>query len=196
VIDPVKTPPPIPEKLPEKSPEIATARLVETEHLPAIAGKPRGELPDLAQLQSLFMTDEDLTLDRVIDLCSELPGISACILAHGDGVISSAKVPDHIDIVSLSAHAVEMLRNMRSSSAKMGLGSIPAVTIHSEKGLISFFHHDQLCLLVMHKDRGFIPGVREKLSATLAGLASAPLPRGLPTAGTPEGGVAGSGPMA
>jgi hypothetical protein len=48
---------------------------------------------------------------------------------------------------------------------------VPAVTIHAEKGPITFFHQDDLCLLVMHKDRGFVPGVREKLQKVVEHLA-------------------------
>jgi len=65
---------------------------------------------------------------------------------------------------------------MRASSAKMGIGAVPAVTVHSEKGPITFFHQDDICLLVLHKDRGFIPGVREKLQGVVDELAKAKLP--------------------
>jgi hypothetical protein len=65
---------------------------------------------------------------------------------------------------------------MRSSSAKMGIGAVPAVTVHSEKGPITFFHEDDLCLLVLHKDRGFVPGVREKLQQVVSELSQARLP--------------------
>ena len=44
------------------------------------------------------------------------------------------------------------------------------MTIHAE-GPITFFHQDNLCLLVMHKDRGFVPGVREKLQKVVEHLA-------------------------
>ncbi len=77
---------------------------------------------------------------------------------HSASVIASHNVPDSIDLVSLSAHALEMLRAMRESSAKMGIGAVPAVTIHSEKGPITFFHQEDLCLLVLHKDVDSSPG--------------------------------------
>jgi predicted regulator of Ras-like GTPase activity (Roadblock/LC7/MglB family) len=70
----------------------------------------------------------------------------------------------------MSAHASDMLRAMRQSSARMGIGAVPAVTLHTEKGVISFFHRDDLTMLVFHRDRAFIPGVREKMSAVLGEL--------------------------
>ncbi len=131
-------------------------------------------------LQALFLTEELLTVERVIELCGGLPGVKSCVLSHGSAVIASHNVPDTIDLVSLSAHAVEMLHAMRESAAKMGVGAVPAVTIHSEKGPITFFHQDDICLLVLHKDRGFVPGVREKLQGVMDCLAEARLPRPLP----------------
>jgi predicted regulator of Ras-like GTPase activity (Roadblock/LC7/MglB family) len=143
--------------------------LIEAErsHLPS----GRIEIVDQDALQAVFMTEEMLSIDRVVELCGALPGIKSCILAHGAAVLSSHNVPESIDLVSLSAHALEMLAAMRQSAARMGIGAVPAVTIHAEKGPITFFHQDDLCLLVMHKDRGFVPGVREKLQKVVEHLA-------------------------
>ena len=151
------------------APARAEAVLVEAERLP----EPKGtvEIVDHDALQAVFMTEEMLSIDRVVELCGGLPGIKSCVLAHGAAVIASHKVPESIDLVSLSAHALEMLSAMRQSAARMGVGAVPAVTIHAEKGPITFFHQDDLCLLVMHKDRGFVPGVREKLQKVVEHLA-------------------------
>jgi len=136
-----------------------------------------GGLANQDDLQAIFLTEETLTPERIIELCGGFPGINSCVLTRGGGVIASHNVPDSIDPVSLSAHALEMIRAMRESSAKMGVGAIPAVTIHSEKGPITFFHEDDLCFLVLHKDRGFVPGVREKLQQVVHHLAQARLPK-------------------
>lgn len=139
--------------------------------------KETGGLVNQDDLQAIFLTEETLTPERIIELCGGFPGINSCVLTSGGGVIASHNVPDSIDPVSLSAHALEMIRAMRESSAKMGVGAIPAVTIHSEKGPITFFHEDDLCFLVLHKDRGFVPGVREKLQQVVHHLAQARLPK-------------------
>jgi predicted regulator of Ras-like GTPase activity (Roadblock/LC7/MglB family) len=151
------------------------AILVETEHLPRSESKHSTEIPDQDALQALFMTEEFLSVDRVVELCGGLPGIKSCVLAHGSAVLASHNVPESIDLVSLSAHALDMLAAMRQSAARMGIGAVPAVTIHSEKGPITFFQHDDLCLLVLHKDRGFVPGVREKLQQVVEHLSEANL---------------------
>ncbi|GAT34719.1 hypothetical protein TSACC_23152 [Terrimicrobium sacchariphilum] len=172
--EPMKPESPIPQPLAKASPAV----LVETEHLPK---KGPDAVGNQDEIQSIFLTEEYLSVDRIVQLCGALPGINSCVLSHGASVIASHNVPDSIDLVSLSAHALEMLRAMRESSAKMGIGAVPAVTIHSEKGPITFFHQEDLCLLVLHKDRGFIPGVREKLQLVIEALGKANLPKPLPS---------------
>jgi hypothetical protein len=66
-----------------------------------------------------------------------------------------------------------MLAQIRESSAGMGLGAVPAVTLHAEQGALSFLHNGELCLLVLHADRGFIPGVRERLQEMMGHLSEA-----------------------
>lgn len=133
------------------------------------------EIPDQEPLQGLFLTEEILTVPRVIELCGGLPGINSCVLTHGTVVVASHNVPAGVDLVSMSAHASDMLQAMRASSARMGVGSVPAVTLHTEKGVISFFNRDDLTMLVFHRDRGFVPGVREKMASVLGELSKARL---------------------
>ena len=153
----------------DSAPQVREAVLVEAER--SQAPSRRVEIVDQDALQAVFMTEEMLSVYRVVELCGALPGIKSCVLAHGAAVLASYNVPESIDLVSLSAHALEMLAAMRQSAAQMGIGAVPAVTIHAEKGPITFFHQDDLCLLVMHKDRGFVPGVREKLQKVVEHLA-------------------------
>ena len=148
-------------------------RMLRTEHFPSESQNQ--EIVEQEPLQALFLTEESMTVSRVIELCGGLPGINSCVLAHGSIVVASHNVPDGVDLVSMSAHAADMLKAMRDSSARMGVGTVPAVTLHTEKGVISFFNRDDLTMLVFHKDRGFVPGVREKMAAVLGELTKARL---------------------
>lgn len=178
-LPPEPEPAPAPEPMAETLPE---AVFVETEHLPRAGQEPPPEIPEQDSLQAAFMTEEYLSVERVVELCGGLPGIKSVVLSRGAGVVASHHVPETFDLVSLSAHALEMLGAMRASAAKMGVGAVPAVTIHSDKGPITFFQQEDLCLLVLHKDRGFVPGVREKLQRVIEELSRAnlPLPVGRP----------------
>jgi predicted regulator of Ras-like GTPase activity (Roadblock/LC7/MglB family) len=178
VSEPVPEPPPQPvaEIVPEPTlppPMDTPVRMLRTEHFPS---EPQNqEIVEQEPLQALFLTEETMTVSRVIELCGGLPGINSCVLAHGSVVVASHNVPASVDLVSMSAHASEMLQAMRDSSARMGVGTVPAVTLHTEKGVISFFNREDLTMLVFHKDRGFVPGVREKMAAVLGELTKARL---------------------
>ncbi len=134
---------------------------------------PHDLIADPSSLQSIFMTEEKLSLERIIAMAGQLPGLRACVLAHGDQVVCASNTPSGIDLRTLSSQAMTMLTEIRNSSAKMGLGTVPAVTLHADQGVISFLHQGELCLLVMHADRGFIPGVRERLQEMLFHLSTA-----------------------
>ena len=153
---------------PEESAIVPSTIHLEPTLVPRIAGS--DEVAEQENLQALFLTEEKLNIQRVVQLCGELPGIKSCLLTHDNMVVSSHNVPDGVDIVSLSGNASAMLGAMRSASAGMGLGTIPALTLHSDKGPLTIFHQDNLSLFVFHGDRGFIPGVREKMTAALHGL--------------------------
>ncbi len=116
-------------------------------------------------------------MERVMALAGQLPGLRACVLAHGDQVVCASNTPAEIDLRSLSGQAMTMLSQIRDSSARMGLGAVPAITLHAEHGILSFLHQGELCLLVLHSDRGFVPGVRERLQEMLGHLS---LARALP----------------
>ena len=133
------------------------------------------DLPDQDNLQSLFLTDEKLTVRRVVELCGDLPGIRSCVLTREDSVIASHNVPENLDLVAMSSTASKMLAAMQESSSQLGIGAIPALTLHTERGPLSIIQNNSLTMLVTHADRGFIPGVREKLTAALSELSHAPL---------------------
>ena len=176
VTEPLAAAEPVPQIEPEPvaPPQPAVpVRILRTEHFPR---EEQGqEIVEQEPLQALFLTEETMTVGRVIELCGGLPGVNSCVLAHGSVVVASHNVPDGVDLVSMSANAADMLKAMRASSARMGVGTVPAVTLHTEKGVISFFNREDLTMLVFHRDRGFVPGVREKMAAVLGELAKARL---------------------
>ena len=140
-----------------------------------------GDLPDQHALQSLFLTEETLTVRRVVELCGELPGIRSCVVTHGEMVVSAHNLPEGFDPVSLSATATRMLEAMGDSASQLGIGEVPALTLHTASGPLSVVRQGALSMLVVHDNRGFIPGVREKITAALFEMARAPLALPRPT---------------
>lgn len=123
-----------------------------------------------SKLQEVFMVEDALTVQRLVDLSSELPGIQGCVLSRGTVSVSSPGVPPGLDIRALSSGAVDLLQKMGASS---GLKLTPALTLYSDAGPLSFLQHGDLHLLVVHRQRGFLPGVREKLETVLHTISGA-----------------------
>lgn len=152
-----------------------TVKPVEAVPMPAEA-LAHEEIPDQRALQALFLTDESLSTERVMELCGQLPGIQSCVLATENQIIAASQsLPEGLDVAALSAKASAMLRAMQDASGEMGIGDIPAITLHTARGPLSLFQKDHLAMLVFHGDRGFIPGVREKISAVMQELTQVPL---------------------
>jgi len=135
------------------------------------------EIPDQDAMQAVFLTEEPLTIERVVALCGEFPGVESCILVKDGAVVTSIGVPDGFDLKVLSEHATEMVAGVSESIGKMGLGETPAFTLHTDRGVISLFPHDELLLMVKHRDRSFVPGVKVKLASIIRQLSDANLPR-------------------
>lgn len=178
------------EKVPEASlgdtPPVESSKALTVERLWKL--DPQDRLADPSALQALFMTEEKLTLESVISKAGQLPGLKACVLAHGDQVLCTSNATAGVDLRTLSGQAMTMLGQIRETSASMGLGAVPAVTLHAEQGALSFLHNGELCLLVLHADRGFVPGVRERLQQMLVHLAEAkPTLPSSPTGSQSEG---------
>ena len=155
--------PPAPELFPELAPVTMTAAPGAVAALPEMATLPPEALASQAALQALFMTEETLTVQGVVSRAATLPGLRACVLARGDMVLCTSDSPAGSELRTLSGQAMTLLTGIRASSVGMGLGTVPAVTLHADGGALSILQEGDLCLLVMHSGRGFLPGVRERL---------------------------------
>ena len=152
-----------PELFPELAPATMTAAAGAVSALPAMPTLPPEALASQAALQALFMTEESLTVQGVVSRAAALPGLRACVLARGDMVLCTSDSPAGYELRTLSGQAMTLLTGIRASSVGMGLGTVPAVTLHADGGALSILQEGNLCLLVMHAGRGFLPGVRERL---------------------------------
>jgi hypothetical protein len=118
-----------------------------------------------ARLQQIFMTEDALDVQRVVELAAELPGLSGCILVRESENARSPGAPAGWDGPELAAEARRLLED--AGRADTGLALLPALTLYAESGPVSFLRRGALTLLVAHRERGFLPGVREKLEVVL-----------------------------
>ncbi|GAB4166314.1 MAG: hypothetical protein Fur0032_03600 [Terrimicrobiaceae bacterium] len=133
------------------------------------------------RLQEIFLTEDSLPLEKVMELCGRLPGVHACILTRQSRVVSTHAAPENLDLVALTANGSRLLENLQDSARQMGLGHVHTITIHSEKSPVSIFSSGSTTLLVTHGDRGFVPGVRERLSQVVSALDGVDFPHSLPS---------------
>jgi hypothetical protein len=123
-----------------------------------------------ARLQQIFLTEEELPVSHLIALAGALPGLQGCVLVRGAESVRSPGVPVGLDVPSLATGTADLLTNLGKPS---GLHFQPAITLYAESGPVSLLHAGNFRLLVLHRERGFLPGVREKLATALEILARA-----------------------
>lgn len=121
-------------------------------------------------LQTLFMTEDEIDAKAVVRLVNQLPGVNGCAVMFADGLRLAGNFPEG-DAEGFSAMAPPFYKRTQNFVAELKLGGLKAFTVYTEKDLLSFFMHDDICVSVRHSGRGFLPGVREKLEIVTRELA-------------------------
>jgi hypothetical protein len=128
--------------------------------------------PNLRALQSIFLAENSLDLNQVIQKVSELPGISAALLLGPGGKILEGD-PERL---GLTPAAVQLLSDMAKKAAKqaegLGFGPVETMTLGWARELISVFIRGQAGIVVRHARRPFKPGVREKIGLVLSHISN------------------------
>ncbi len=140
---------------PAASPEPALAALAPGKRTPVVAAQD-------TELQTVLMTEEELDAKGVVRHVCQLPGINGCAVMFADGLRLAGNFPDG-DAEGFSAMAPPFFKRTSHFATEAELGALQTLTMHTDKGLFSFFMHEDICLSVRHTGRGFLPGVREKL---------------------------------
>ncbi len=122
------------------------------------------------RLHAIFMTDEVLDLSKAIRKVAELPGLRACLLNTTDGLKLAGNLEDPSQEQAVSALLPELFQQARSKLANMQLGTLETITLHCGRNQLSTFLQGKYCLTVLHDNRPFKPGVREKVQAVMSEL--------------------------
>ena len=124
-----------------------------------------------SELQVLFMTEEELDAKTIVRFVSQMPGINGCAVMFGDGLRLAGNFPEESQVEGFSAMAPPFFKRAKNFASESGLGTLQAFTLHTDRGPCSFLMHDDICVGVRHSNRGFMPGVREKLEIVVRELA-------------------------
>ena len=158
----------------EQVPEPPSAATTDPLSGPGGTAQPGLQIGSVAEeaLQALLLVDENLFPERVIELCGALPGIRSCVLMRGPAILAAHAVPEGLDPAPIGAGAAGLFWSVGESAAHMGVGTVESVTLFTAgRGALSLLQAGGLTMIVLHMDRGFTPGVREKLAAVLHELA-------------------------
>jgi hypothetical protein len=122
---------------------------------------------DSERLQAIFLTDETLDLPKTIRKVGELPGLRSCLLNTTDGLKLAGGLDSPGQEQAISILAPELFKEARSKLADKHLGALETITLYCGRDQLSTFLQGKLCLTVLHDNRPFKPGIREKVQAVM-----------------------------
>ena len=131
------------------------------------------------RLQAIFMTDEPLDLAKTIRKVAELPGLRSCLLSTADGLKLAGSFGDPKKEQTVATMLPDLFQRTRSQLKELGSDALETITLYYGLYQLSAFVQGELCLTVLHDNRPFKPGVREKIQAIISELSL------LSTAGKP-----------
>jgi hypothetical protein len=165
---------------PSESPELVSkeASVAEekrdAEESPVTEEKPtveRKSAPNFSALQSVFLTDEVLDLNKVVQKVGELPGINSALFFAADGTLEGE--PEKLGLTQSSVQLLSSLTlEVGQRVETLSFGQIETVTLGWKRELVSVFTRGESGFVVRHEKRPFKPGVREKICLVLSHICS------------------------
>lgn len=154
--------------IPSESPQAASKEAPVAEEKSTLQPKPA---PNFSALQSVFLTDEALDLNKVVQKVGELPGINSALFFAADGTLEGE--PEKLGLTQSSVQLLSSLAHEVGQRIEtLGFGQIETVTLGWKRELVSVFTRGESGFVVRHEKRPFKPGVREKIGLVLSHICS------------------------
>ncbi len=140
--------------------------------------EPKDEPPRIAvendskRLQAIFLTDEPLDLVKTIQNVGGLPGLRSCLLSTTDGLKLAGSFGEPGQEKAILTLLPELFDWTGSKLESLQAGTLETITFYYGLHQLSTFVQGKLCLTVVHDNRPFKPGIREKIRAVLNELAA------------------------
>jgi competence protein ComEA len=115
--------------------------------------------------------DEELTLQEVVRLTSQLKGVAGCILAMSDGVFLTGQLPPHLDQETISVFAPQLFRKVGRYMKELRAGEVTRLSVFTDQQPISIFRAEDIFLIVIHDNLHFSKALLrrcERISQELA----------------------------
>jgi hypothetical protein len=128
------------------------------------------------RLQAIFLTDEPLDLAKTVQNVSGLPGLRSCLLSTTGGVKLAGSFGEPEQEQAILTLLPELFGWTGSKLEPLQAGALETITFYYGQHQLSTFVQEKLCLTVLHDNRPFKPGIREKIRAVLSELAALSIP--------------------
>ncbi|HTS20133.1 MAG TPA: helix-hairpin-helix domain-containing protein [Verrucomicrobiae bacterium] len=131
--------------------------------------------PPRRQLNRLLGIDhnDELTLQEVVRLTSQMKGVAGSILAMSDGVFLTGELPAHLDRETISVFAPQLFRKVGRYMRELRAGQVTRLSVFTDQQPISIFRAGDIFLIVLHDNRHFSKALLrrcERISQELARL--------------------------
>ncbi len=113
-------------------------------------------------LRALLDSDEDMGLQRIIELTTALPGIAACVLIR-DGQVLAGSSTKSAEAKAFRGQAADVAKNLRSLAPLIGITDAETFTLNTDTRLITLCFPGEVTLAILH-DREPSLGQRDKLT--------------------------------
>jgi hypothetical protein len=131
---------------------------------------------DSKRLQAIFLTDEPLDLSKTVQNVAGFPGLRSCLLSTTDGLKLAGSFGDPGQEKAILTLVPELFDWTGSKLEAIQAGTLETVTFYYGLHQLSAFVQGKLCLTVVHDNRPFKPGVREKIRVVLNELSGLSAP--------------------
>ena len=135
----------------------------------SLASPPRRGLNRLLGVEH----NEELTLQEIVRLTSQLQGVAGCILAMADGVFLTGELPPHLDRETISVFAPQLFRKVGRYMKELGAGQVTRLSVFTDQQPISILRAGDIFFIVLHDNRHFSKALLrrcERISQELARL--------------------------
>lgn len=113
-------------------------------------------------LRALLGVNENLTVTRVVDLVSSIPGIAACSCVNGTSSVSRGGSSQTAQ--DFQRQAPDLARNIHALAPLIGISGAETFSINTADRLITFSFHPPIALGVLHEEGEPAAGLRDKIT--------------------------------
>jgi competence ComEA-like helix-hairpin-helix protein len=99
--------------------------------------------------------NEELTLQEIVRLTSQLKGVAGCILAMSDGVFLTGQLPPHLDQETISVFAPQLFKKVGRYMKELRVGQVTRLSVFTDQQPLSIFHAGEIFLVVIHDPSHF-----------------------------------------